>query len=160
LFLQKQMNEKREKETISQRETQLTEKLTGQIQGEVIEALQSADIPQTARSVRRMAEIKKIGWERDEDIDWGTAAKMLEREIAEESQAVFSKMSPERMLKIMGKDIADAIRKHDLANIQNPIRQSRKERGEAQPLPKTPGRTYTTEREFDRHLEAMKAQRK
>jgi len=159
LFITRQTQKQRDDQEMSAKEAQATEKLSQQMNQEIIEALKSANIPQEAYSVRRMADIIRNGFSHGEVISWSDAAKILERDIKTQVSSVVKKMSPEKILETFGEEVANTIRKYDLSKLQNPIRQSRRQNGQAA-LPKEPGRTYTTEKEFERHLEAIKAQRK
>jgi hypothetical protein len=112
-----------EKKTASERAEQeemqrLQQHYQAEYDKQITEALNTADLPKTPATVRRMASLMQKNLQLGLDLQPAQIVKMVRDEYLEEQREILGKLDGESLLKFLGEDLATKIRKHDVAKLK------------------------------------------
>ncbi len=141
---------KRTEAAEAQKAQQLQEHYTKQFETTIMTALQSSALPKNAFTVKRMAELMQKNIQHGLDLEPAQLAQLVKEDYQSEIRALVGGADPESMLAMLGGEVADKIRKHDLSKFQvkNP------EPKPSQNQPKTEQRERMSPREYTEYLKS------
>lgn len=102
------------------RTAELTAKYTEDFTKDITSALSTSGLPKTEHTVKRMAYYMHQGLKRGMDLKAGDVVDLVKNDYINEQKSLYSSMDGESLLSILGPEIADKIRKHDLSKLRNP----------------------------------------
>jgi hypothetical protein len=109
-------------------------------------ALQTNGIPKTPRTVKRMAELMHKNIEYGFELEPGQLAELVREDYINEMKELFGATDGDTLLKLMGDDMANKIRKADLARLKKgEIRPPKPVEQAPQPSPSSQRRMSTEE---------------
>ncbi len=126
-FKQKQEEEitnrsKKEQETAQQtRAREAQNKAAKEFDTNITEALAQTNLPKTAYTVKRVAEILLGARKNGYAMDINTAVDMVKEGYQTDLGAMVGGLEPEQLLKMFGDDIVKKLRKHDLAQLKSKL---------------------------------------
>jgi len=83
------------------------------------EALSSAGLPKTQRTIKRMAEVAAFSLEKGQDIDAKGLASILRDDYISELKELLSSSDEDSVLQLLGEEIGNKIRKADLKRLKS-----------------------------------------
>jgi len=119
--------EAKEKEELTAREQaqakQLEDHYTQEYQKTIIEGLTDSGLPKNAFTVKRMAQLMQTNLQHGLELSPKDLARLVREDMQSEFKSVISDANAEQMLAMLGDDVANKIRKHDLSKFQvkNPV---------------------------------------
>lgn len=143
------------------KESEVRARLTGQLQGEVIEALKGSTLPQTPQMVSRMAQQMRVHLQRGIDISVAEAAQLVQKELIEEGKANFPKMGVTKLKEILGQDMVNALLKDSLAQVKDPVKRADKRPSDSvsERVIEKPTKGYITQNEFEKHMQRFRGKK-
>lgn len=102
------------------RTAELTAKYTEDFTKDITTALSSSGLPKTEHTVKRMAYYMHQGLKRGMDLKAGDVVDLVKNDYINEQKSLYSSLDGESLLSILGPEIADKIRKHDLSRLKSP----------------------------------------
>ena len=142
--LQRELEEykKREKDAEAQRAQErqqaLHEKYASDYDRRITAALQTANLPRTPSTVKRMAEYMFAGLQQGHEVSAEDVVPLVRKDYQEDLQALFGNTDEDTLLQIMGESIAKKIRTADLKRLKSTQGALVKDEGEKTSRPKTP----------------------
>ena len=132
-----------EKERIEKESIELQQRYADDYDKKISEALNTSGLPKTAKTVKRMAQLMYQNLEHGYELEPKHLVDIVREEYLQEIKELFSASDADAMLKLMGDDVANKIRKADLAR----LRQIKPEFKKPEPLQEEdrPQRKKTTE---------------
>jgi|GEM_PF-1599516 len=85
---------------------------------QITDALTKSSLPKTPYTVKRVAEVMANALNRGYELDAQTAADMVHENYLGDVQAIFGQLDAEKIIKILGPDLAKKIRKYDVDNLR------------------------------------------
>jgi hypothetical protein len=82
------------------------------------EALVGADLPKTPSTVKRMAKLMQVSLRDNLDLKPADVVKLVREEYLSEQKELIGKLDGEALLKFIGEDTANKIRKYDVARLK------------------------------------------
>jgi len=152
------IDQQRQQQYDAQEKSVQSQAMVQEIQGQIIDALKTSNLPQTADSVKRMANEMSRNVKRGISITAAEAAKYVERDLRRQIKDLTGKLPPEKLDDILGPDVGKKLRQRDLAKIKNPIQT--KGMPPVQQKEKLPQKGYLDEKDFEKHLARMKSTKK
>ena len=114
--------QKSEQETAQQkRSKELQQKAAQDFDVKITDALSQTNLPKTAYTVKRVAEILLGAHKNGYAMDIATAVDMVKEGYQTDLGAMVGGLEPEQLLKMFGDDIVKKLRKHDLAQIKSKL---------------------------------------
>lgn len=157
----KRIKEKEEKEKAAQSDAQKNKEAVDRIakgyQEKIISALESSGLPKTPSTVWRMARQMEIHVKQGVDLEPGEVVDLVRAEIIKEHQELYPSLEGEALMRILGDDIGNKIRKYDLAKIKTPHDGGKSPKEPVKNMFRPKKTTYISEKDFESHLEKMKA---
>lgn len=101
-----------------QKAQQLQEYYTKQYETTIMNALQQSALPKNAYTVKRMAELMQKNIQHGLDLEASQLAQLVSEDYKSEVKALIGSGDPEQILALLGGEVADKIRKHDLSKFQ------------------------------------------
>lgn len=112
---------KAEKEAVEQaRVAELQAKYTEEYTKDITSALDSSGLPKTEHTVKRMAYYMHQALKRGMDLKAGDVVELVKQDYISEQRALYGSLDGDMLLQLIGPDIADKIRKYDVAKVKNP----------------------------------------
>jgi hypothetical protein len=84
----------------------------------ITEVLNQSDLPRTPFTIKRIAEVLYSALSKGYELDINTAVDMVRDGYMSDIQSMFGDVPPEKMLKILGPELAKKIRQHDIAQLK------------------------------------------
>jgi hypothetical protein len=111
--------EEQAKTTAQQRQIQeFQQRAMEHYDNQISEVLQKSDLPKTPYTVKRVAELLYNAIDKGYELDVNTAVDMVRDGYMTDIQSIFGDLPPEKMLKILGDDLAKKIRKYDIEQLK------------------------------------------
>ena len=111
---EKQAKEQKEAEQMSKAE----EFYAKDFESKIMKGLSSQGIPKTSRTVKRMAELMSKNLEHNLELEPEHLAEIVKADYLQEMKEMFGASEGDILLKLLGDDIANKIRKSDLARLR------------------------------------------
>ena len=113
--------ERKDKEAKAQQENeQLKEKYRQDWSKKFSEALDSGGLPKTDWTVQRMAQYMKQALQKGyKHIQPSDVVDMVRQDWVNAQKQMFSNLDPEKLVSILGEDVANKVRKHNLSKFEN-----------------------------------------
>jgi hypothetical protein len=115
--------EEQEKEVKTKAEAEQMQKLeahyANEFQAKIIKGLASQNIPKTPRTVKRMAELMSKNLQHGLDLEPEQLAEIVYQDHLNDMKELFGSTEGDMLLKLLGDDTANKIRKSDLARLRN-----------------------------------------
>lgn len=105
-------------ETQSKQRTELEKHYAQDYDKKITEALSSSGLPKTAKTVKRMAELLHQNLKHGFDFEPKQLVEMVRKDYLNEIKELFGASDGDTLLKILGDDTANKIRKADLARLK------------------------------------------
>lgn len=116
--------EEMEKKAIEEQKKALFDKQTQEartkIEGDVVKALESSGLPKTEYTVKRMIHYMLSALEDGYKLSASDVVDLVQRDYIQDTKALYSNLDGEILLKLLGDDLANKIRKTDLERIKKP----------------------------------------
>ena len=103
----------------AQEAIQLESHYANEHQKKITEALTGSGLPKTARTVKRMAELMYKNLNMGLNLEPSQLAQMVKEDYQNEMKELFGSSEGDILVKLMGDDVANKIRKHDLAKLRS-----------------------------------------
>jgi hypothetical protein len=111
--------QKQEQETVKQRQIrEMQQRAAKEYDTKITEALSQSNLPKTAYTVKRVAEILLNAQKSGFDMDIPTAVDMVREGYNTDLQAMIGNLPPDMIIKMFGDDLIKKLRKHDLAQLK------------------------------------------
>jgi len=126
---EKSWQEEKEDRERKEAEKQLQEessKAAQKYEKEFVSALEARDLPKSYATIKKMAYHVRNAAQQGYDLTVDEAADLVQEELQNDIKDLVGKLDAEQLIRVFGKDIADKIRKHDVAKIKNPKSSSSK----------------------------------
>ena len=108
----------------------------------ITEVLKATDLPKTAYTVKRVAELMKGALQKGYDLDVETAVDMVREGYNTDFKSLFGNLKGESLVKFMGEDVIKELRQYDLARLRAKLDgAAAPQPTEQQVVPPTPRRT-------------------
>jgi hypothetical protein len=154
----RQQKDKQQQELIEQeRFKEDNDRLTKEIQADIMSVLQSNAIPATAQNTWRVGNKMLAHYKYGIDLSAKDAADLVLKDLQKEYRALTSHLDAEKLLEMIGPEAADKIRKRDLAKVANPFQSNVPKEKQPKPQSKPPKRHYRTEAEWKKHMAKIHA---
>lgn len=141
-----QENEERSKREAEEKEaairTQLEEKYAQDYDRKITDALMNSGLPKTARTVKRMASLMAKNLDLGLELEPKDLVHMVREDYLSEIKELFGATDGDTLLKLLGDDVANKIRKSDLARLRAPKQPTKVE---VAPRDNQPKKRMTTE---------------
>lgn len=111
---EKQSKQRQEEEQMQK----LQEHYANDFQAKIVKGLSSQGIPKTARTVKRMAELMAKNLQHNLDLEPEHLAELVKQDYVAEMKEMFGQSEGDVLLKLLGEDVANKIRKSDLARLK------------------------------------------
>jgi len=98
---------------------ELTEKYTTDYVKGITDVLQTAGLPKTEHTVKRMAYYMHQGLQRGYNLSAGDVVDMVKQDYITEQKSLFGALDGDMLLQLLGDDVANKIRKHDISKVKN-----------------------------------------
>lgn len=85
-----------------------------------VSALEARDLPKSFATIKKMAYHIRNAAQNNYELSVDEAADLVQDEVQNDIRDLVGKLNTEQILKILGKDVADKIRKHDVSKLKNP----------------------------------------
>lgn len=162
LEMEKAQREWRDKQRADEekrsKQGEISERLTKEIQTDIVQAIDSSDLPRTPETIRRIAKQMQIYGERGVWLHPSQVIDIVRDQIISENQSILSKMTPEQMMKYLSKEKLEEFRKWELSQVKNPIPPPKEKVTQKKVVkPEDRKRHYVTEDEFKKRMARMKA---
>ena len=113
---------KKEQETAQQaRAREAQQKAAKTFDTDITQALAQTNLPKTAYTVKRVAEILLGARKNNYAMDVATAVDMVKEGYQTDLHAMVGGLDPEMMIKMFGDDLVKKLRKHDLAQLKSKL---------------------------------------
>jgi len=149
--------EEQEKEAKTQKEAEQAQKLeehyAQEYQKTIISALESSSLPKNPFTVKRMAELMQKNLQHGLELEPQQLAQIVKEDLQNELKSTIGSASPEQLIQMFGQEIANKIRKHDLAQLQ-PKQSNFNPQATQTPQPNQK-RVVMNPREYTEHLKAQ-----
>lgn len=120
---QEEVKKKAEEEQLSVKTQQQIERYNK----EFVAAMEKHSIPKSYAAIKRMAYLVKEAAEQGYDMDTETAAEIVNEELTGEFTQLIKTLDGEQLVKFLGKEVTDKIRKYDVSRLKNQTSQKPKE---------------------------------
>lgn len=156
------MYEAQQKQAQAARQREEEEKLNSRhadnLQKSIIASLdETGDLPKTPETIRLIVKHMRTLTENGVMVEPRDVLDLVREELSGLNRNIVSKMTPEQLLKYLGKEKLDEYRQWELSKLKNPVQQTK---DVVTPVMKSePKRHYTTMREFERKMAAIKGHR-
>lgn len=132
-----------------QKNKQLEERHRKQYEATIVEALKASSLPKNLFTVSRMASLMQKNLKHGLDLTPQQLSQLVREDYQKEIKSLIGSSEPEAILSMLGQEVSDKIRKHDLSKFQpkNPI--NHKEPAKSEEPPKK-----MSSREYDEWLRA------
>lgn len=118
---QLQAAEKQQKEAQeAARNAELTAKYTEEYTKDITSALETSGLPKNEATVRRMAHYMRQALSKGLEITAKEAVQLVKEEYTSEQKQLVSSLDGEALIAFLGPELANKIRKYDLAKLKNP----------------------------------------
>lgn len=115
-------SEKKAKEEAEQKQiAQLEAHYAQQYQKTIIEALQSTSLPKNAFTVKRMAELMQKNIQHGLELEPHHLAQLVKEDYQRELVGLIGGSDADQIIAMFGEDVANKIRKHDLAKLKSKL---------------------------------------
>lgn len=115
-------SEKKAKEEAEQKQiAQLEAHYAQQYQKTIIEALQSTSLPKNAFTVKRMAELMQKNIQHGLELEPQHLAQLVKEDYQRELVGLIGGSDADQIIAMFGEDVANKIRKHDLAKLKSKL---------------------------------------
>ena len=115
-------SEKKQKEEAEQAQiAQLEEHYAQQYQKTIITALQSTNLPKNAFTVKRMAELMQKNIQHGLELEPQHLAQLVKEDYQRELVGLIGGSDADQIIAMFGEDVANKIRKHDLAKLKGKL---------------------------------------
>lgn len=123
---------------------------------DITQALETSGLPRTEHTVKRMAYYMYQALLKGYDLSASDVADLVKQDYINEHKSLFGGIDGEMLLKLLGDDVANKIRKHDVSKIKNIEKQlSRPNQSNQEGVSKAPSKKMTKD-EWKAKLEEMK----
>lgn len=110
---------RRQREEVEQQQiTRLQEAYSQEYDKKITEALSSSGLPKTPKTVRRMAELMSKNLENGLELEPKDLVQLVREDYLSEIKELFGQTDGDGLLSLLGDDIANKIRKSDLARLR------------------------------------------
>lgn len=118
--LKRHDEEKKQKDEEQKRQDfqKLQERFAQEYEQKISDALSSGGLPRTPYTVKRMAEYMSLALNNNLDLEPKDVAKLVRQDYQNEVTAIIGQADGETLLQILGSQVADKIRKYDLAKLK------------------------------------------
>lgn len=119
--LQSIEDEKKEQERVrnEQAAQELKQRYTESYTKDITSALESSGLPRTEHTVKKMAYYMHQALQRGYDLSASDVAELVRQDYINEQKSLFGSLDGEMLIKLLGDDVANKIRKHDVSKIKN-----------------------------------------
>ena len=108
-----------EKKRIEEEEQQrMSSQYAQQFEQDIINVLETSSLPKTENTVKRLAQYKLLGLQKNMDIPFTKIAEMVQADLENEISQLFGAGKIEQLTKLIGEDKLKEIRKQDLSRIK------------------------------------------
>ena len=121
LALQEERAKQLEEEQKNAQMSQLEQQYTADYQKDIITTLEQAGLPKSESTVGRMARYMYMGLQRGVELKASDVVDMVKQDYVNDIKSLFGSLPPEQMIGMLGEDLAEKIRKHDLAKLKGGI---------------------------------------
>lgn len=123
---------------------------------DITSALETSGLPRTEHTVKRMAYYMHQALLKGYDLSAADVADLVKQDYINEQKALFGGLDGEMLLKLLGDDVANKIRKHDVSKIKNIEKQlSRPNQPAQEGATKTPSKKISKE-EWKKRMDELK----
>lgn len=99
---------------------ELRKHYTEQYTKDFTDALESSGLPRTNHTLKRMAYYMHQGAKRGMNIKPAQVTELVKQDYINEQKELFGSLDSEMLVQLLGDDVANKIRKHDIAKLKNP----------------------------------------
>jgi len=131
-----------EQEAQTQQMKALEEKYTNDYQSKIISTLEKAGLPKNRRTVARMANYMLAGLQEGVELDPSDVIELVRKDYLEDIQGLFGQLEGDKLLEVLGEDVAKKIRATDLARIKG---KAKDPQAKNEPPPKVEKKKMTKE---------------
>ena len=108
-----------EKKRIEEEEQQrMSIQYAQQFEQDIINVLETSSLPKTENTVKRLAQYKLLGLQKNMDVPFTKIAEMVQADLENEISQLFGAGKIEQLIKLIGEDKLKEIRKQDLSRIK------------------------------------------
>lgn len=108
-----------EKKRIEEEEQQrMSSQYAQQFEQDIINVLETSSLPKTENTVKRLAQYKLLGLQKNMDVPFTKIAEMVQADLENEISQLFGAGKIEQLIKLIGEDKLKEIRKQDLSRIK------------------------------------------
>lgn len=157
-----QNRQKQEQETVKQRQMrEMQQRAAQELDVKITETLKQSNLPKTAYTVKRVAEVLLNAQKNGFDLDIPTAVDMVRDGYNTDLREMIGNLQPDMIVKMFGDDLVKKLRKHDLAQLKAKLKpqEAAPAEGVAQPTP-TPRQKQDAEPKYMKQDEWKEAMRK
>jgi hypothetical protein len=133
---------------------ELQKRFTEDYSNKIVAALESAGLPKTQHTIKRMASYMNEGIKREFNLQPADVVDMVRRDYIEETKSLYGGLDGDKLLELLGDDVATKIRKHDLAKVRNTRPSSAKQH--VAPPSDSPRSPKITKDEYQKRLEKIR----
>lgn len=110
--------EEEKKRIEEQEQNRLSQQYSQQFEQDIINVLETSSLPKTENTVKRLAQYKLLGLQKNMDIPFSKIAEMVQADLENEISQLFGAGKIEQLTKLIGEDKLKEIRKQDLSRIK------------------------------------------
>lgn len=114
----KEAEEMSKKEAEEQQRAQLEEHYSNEYTNQIVQALETATLPKTPATVKRMAYYMSQALQKGLDLKASDVVELVKQDYIQEQKELFGGLDGDMLLKLLGEDTASKIRKSDLARLK------------------------------------------
>lgn len=123
---------------------------------DITSALETSGLPRTEHTVKRMAYYMHQALKRGYDLSASDVADLVKQDYINEHKSLFGGLDGDMLLKLLGDDVANKIRKHDVSKIKNVEKQlSRPAQPQQGGQPSQPSKKISKE-EWKKRMDELK----
>lgn len=138
------------------RKTELRQKYAADYQSQILNALDKSGLPKSELTVKRMAYYLQQGLKRGYSLEAMDVVDLVRQDYISEQKALFGGLDGDALLSILGSDVADKIRKHDIAKLKNPHQGLRTPEKQPSGDSERPQKKSLSKEEWKKKMERMK----
>lgn len=97
---------------------ELREQYSQEYQTSIVDALQSSGLPKSEHTVKRMAYYMHQGLKRGMNLGAKDVVSLVKQDYIDEQKSLYSNLDGDMLLELLGSDVANKIRKHDISKVK------------------------------------------